>query len=67
MVKNSQEGLDTPAARLHGALDLMELAIEIMAQKLRRRMPAAPAEVINAELQRWIEQAPGCSISQEKG
>jgi len=47
---------ETPLSRLHAALDLMELGIELMRGNIKRRMPHFSSEQVAAELQSWIEK-----------
>ena len=58
---NSQtlDQVETPSARLHAALDLMEFGIELMRGNLRRRMPLLSSTELAAELQAWIEKPLG--------
>lgn len=42
--------------RLEAALDLMELAYDMMRQKILRHNPHATPEMIRFELRRWVDK-----------
>ena len=45
--------------KMRTALELADLAVQIMRQNLRRRTPEASQEEIEAALQAWIRTRPG--------
>ncbi len=50
---------ESPAQRLRVALDLFELGIDMMRQKLRRDAPEATEDEIQARLATWLRERPG--------
>lgn len=50
---------ETPAERLRLAFELFDAGLAIMRQNLRRRMPLASAEEIQATLNAWLRERPG--------
>jgi hypothetical protein len=49
----------TPGGRLAIALELADLAVAMMAQKLRREHPDASAEEIERRFRDWLRTRPG--------
>lgn len=58
---------ETPAQRLRIALDLHELGVEMMRQKLRREAPEATEDEIQARLVAWLQDRPGAEYGDAEG
>jgi hypothetical protein len=50
---------ETPADRLEAALEMWEDGVCIMRENLRRRMPQASDQEIEAALSAWLRDRPG--------
>jgi hypothetical protein len=50
---------ESPADRLALALDLHDAGVLMMREKLRRDMPAASEEAIDAAVAKWLGHRPG--------
>lgn len=58
---------ETPADRLRIALDLFELGVTMMRQKLRREAPEATEQEIEERLKTWLEERPGAEHGDAEG
>jgi len=58
MKRASPEENEKMTARLFAALELMEFNRELMRQNIRRSLPHAAPERIDAELRRWLIDQP---------
>jgi hypothetical protein len=48
-----------PASRLQTALDLFDLGVALMAQRIRREAPDASEEEVRRRLRVWLQSRPG--------
>ena len=48
-----------PARRLQTALDLFDLGVAVMAQRIRREAPDASDEAVRRRLRVWLQSRPG--------
>lgn len=58
---------ETPAQRLRIALDLFELGLDMMRQKLRRETPDATEDELQAQLVAWLQERPGAELGDGVG
>jgi hypothetical protein len=57
----------TPGERVEAALQLFDLAVEMLRTRLRRERPAASDEEIEAEVRRWVRERPGAEHGDAEG
>jgi len=58
---------DVPARRLLTALELHDLGVAMMAQRLRREQPEATEEELRIRLRDWLYTRPGAELGDSVG
>lgn len=58
---------ESPAERLRIALDLFNFGVDMMLQKLRREIPDATEEELQARLVDWLQDRPGAEHGDAAG
>ncbi len=63
----ARDRLAEAAARLRTALDMFEVGVELMRQKLRREHPGLAEVEIEARIRAWLSERPGAEFGDSVG